>query len=510
MPPLERATLNQAELDKLTASYKRAMKRIIGEFETATDFGQARRAEQLAQINGILTQLGVETADWIDATLPSQYERGTTDAIGQLTRLNVGLKETSTMSAIDRRAVAALSSETQEAFATSLTTVGRSANKALSDAAKEAIRQEIAEGRVLGSTRKQVSNAIIATMKSEGITALIDKGGVEWKLDRYAEMLARTKMVEARNTGLANKMVANGYDLVQVSNYASKHSACARWEGKIISLTGKTPGYKTMADAMGDGLFHPNCRHQINAVNKDYSSITKAYDPTTKTYHKPFAGNPPAAKPAGKINVPKAVANAPITVPGGSFAGQPVVNGKVSFKAGKQTFEYAVNKVEADFVERTALRMTTLRNPFAGRISRNTRAYYTPKTHSLHLKTMDAKTGHTFYHELGHAIDYKFADSRISTAADTIKAMKADAVNILAYRLQHMYGKYTIEQMTELVKTRRLAVEGGHLTFDRAYRKYAASGEEVFADAYAQYRKSPAAFAKYAPNVYAIFKELIK
>lgn len=304
MPPV-RPTINEAELKRLIEQYKRAEQSILDTFADATDYGQARRAEQLVQINAILTDLGKFTGEWTDTNLPSAYQRGTTDLLTDLAQLKVGIKETSTMSTIDKRAVAAMISETSEAFAVSLTTISKNASRALSDAVKAAIQDDLAQGRILGETRRQVSDRIAANLKRDGITALTDAGGRTWSLSRYGEMLARTKMVEARNTGLANKMVANGYDLVEVSTHMSAHRDCAIYEGKILSLTGKSSGYPTLDTAKGNGLLHPNCKHQINAIKLDYAAITKAYDPTSKTYKQPFEKNAPA-KPTGKITPAKA------------------------------------------------------------------------------------------------------------------------------------------------------------------------------------------------------------
>ena len=33
------------------------------------------------------------------------------------------------------------------------------------------------------------------------------------------------------------------------------------WQGKVLSITGKTKGYPTLEEAKAAGLFHPNCRH---------------------------------------------------------------------------------------------------------------------------------------------------------------------------------------------------------------------------------------------------------
>jgi hypothetical protein len=95
-------------------------------------------------------------------------------------------------------------------------------------------------------------------------------------------MLFRTKVVEARNRGLINRMVENNYDLVQVSAHGAT-DVCAEWEGKILSAMGQTPGYPTVAEAEADGLFHPNCRHAINVLIPSLAKMTDAYDPDVET-----------------------------------------------------------------------------------------------------------------------------------------------------------------------------------------------------------------------------------
>ena len=93
---------------------------------------------------------------------------------------------------------------------------------------------------------------------------------------RYSEMLIRTKAVEARSTGMMNRIVENDYDLVQVSSHGAT-DVCGKWEGEILSVTGNTPGYKTVQMATDDGLFHPNCRHAMNVIVSNLAAETKAY-----------------------------------------------------------------------------------------------------------------------------------------------------------------------------------------------------------------------------------------
>jgi hypothetical protein len=77
-------------------------------------------------------------------------------------------------------------------------------------------------------------------------------------------------------------MAENDYDLVQVSAHGAT-DVCGAWEGKILSATGATPGYDTVADAEADGLFHPNCRHAINVLIPSLARQTQAYNPDEET-----------------------------------------------------------------------------------------------------------------------------------------------------------------------------------------------------------------------------------
>lgn len=184
---------------------------------------------------------------------------------------------------INQGAVEALVSDAQKSFGDALSTVNRSARQIFNKATQQAIKDRLATGEVVGLDRVKIAKDIQQIVSDQGVAALTDRAGRQWTLDRYAEMLTRTKIVEARNTGLGNKMAENGYDLVQVSDHGAK-DVCGDWEGKVLSLTGNTEGYPTVDEATSDGLFHPNCEHAINAVVADLSSETKGYNTDTGQY----------------------------------------------------------------------------------------------------------------------------------------------------------------------------------------------------------------------------------
>lgn len=67
--------------------------------------------------------------------------------------------------------------------------------------------------------------------------------------------------MEAHLQGTANRLLEQGHDLVKVSTHSGACELCQPWQGEVLSLTGKTPGYPTIQEARAAGLFHPNCLH---------------------------------------------------------------------------------------------------------------------------------------------------------------------------------------------------------------------------------------------------------
>jgi len=67
--------------------------------------------------------------------------------------------------------------------------------------------------------------------------------------------------MQAHLEGTANRLVEQGHDLIKVSTHRGACELCQPWQGKILSITGKTKGYPTLEEAKAAKLFHPRCRH---------------------------------------------------------------------------------------------------------------------------------------------------------------------------------------------------------------------------------------------------------
>lgn len=270
--------IREGSIDELIGIYQRTYVRIAKEILDASDAGKIQRARVMARINHDLEQLGVDMNEWVKKEIPQYYLDGVNVAQQDLRAMGVDISKSSQFAVVNKEAIKALTDEVALNFANAITGISRNANIIIGDTLKQQLNYIMAEGKLTGDTRKAISAALKDRLEAEGIASLTDRAGKKWTLDNYTRMLARTKAVEARNQGLTNRMLASGYDLVQVTDHGSSHAACAAWEGEVLSLTGQTPGYPTLDEAEGAGLFHPNCEHAINVLIPDLAEKTTAYD----------------------------------------------------------------------------------------------------------------------------------------------------------------------------------------------------------------------------------------
>lgn len=106
-------------------------------------------------------------------------------------------------------------------------------------------------------------------VKGLGEAKFIDSGGHEWEARDYFTMSVRTNSMRVYNDVLAANITNSGDDLAQISRHGAPHCiGCFPWEGRIVSLTGKTKGFPTYEEARDAGCFHPNCTHVLQTVDE--------------------------------------------------------------------------------------------------------------------------------------------------------------------------------------------------------------------------------------------------
>lgn len=112
-------------------------------------------------------------------------------------------------------------------------------------------------------TRIQASQKMLNEFASKGITSFVDKAGRSWDLSSYAEMCTRTVSAHAALQGHIDRQIEVGEDLVRVSMIGTTCPICMRWQGVVLSVSGKHPKYHSVDEAKASGLFHPNCKHTL-------------------------------------------------------------------------------------------------------------------------------------------------------------------------------------------------------------------------------------------------------
>lgn len=490
MYPTE-VNIPDASIERLTDTFKTAYTSIVKEIETATDWGVQNRKQILAQIQGILVDLGVDVQKFVQTELPEFYKSGAADAIAQLGNVGADIQTKEGFNRVHQEAIRALVDDTAKAFGESMTGVARSAQLLLGRVTRDLITQKIAEGVIGGKALKEVKAMIKAQLQEQGLDALIDKGGRAWTLDRYAEMLYRTKAVEARNRGLINRLAENDYDLVQVSSHASSCPLCIPWQGQVLSITGKTPGYTTLTEAESQGLFHPNCRHAINAMTPSLANQTKAYDNGTPT--KPLEQQIPQTK------------THTITVGAGTkYAKQFTLNAREQEMVNTHGLTFKVNN-----------RMRTFgsynRFEFGGKDYIN--------MNMLKIGRETKEYERTLYHEMGHFLSYKSEARPLQNSIGFEHAYgidnNAEALNVILDRLTHYKGykgtseadlKEALGGKTMTTKFTFNGIEGNkQWTIPASYRVYLKSKSEVFAESYSIYRTDPERLKKIAPTIHNYF-----
>lgn len=266
----------QKKQDDLQAIFAAAVSK-VGLIITAAAAARIRsRAAIQAKVRVVTTQLNKDVGDWVAANMPGYYYSGANDVLQALRKADAVISAPKGNPAVDKSALQAIVDQTTNAMTDATAGIARSASNIVSDAVRQQANQIVAQGRLNSEALKTVQDNIQQSLKDNGVSALKDKAGRTWQPDVYARNVARTQATALRNEGVTNRMLANGFDLVQVSNTGSDHPVCEEWEDEIISISGNTDGYPTLDDAKSDGLFHPNCEHNLNPL--DPSDYPDYYD----------------------------------------------------------------------------------------------------------------------------------------------------------------------------------------------------------------------------------------
>ena len=272
--PRDVRQFSDAEVDRLVKFYEQAEREILDQLNRALLRGN--KTEYLVQmkrnIEAILQQLREGNRTWCEQAIPRVYSRGLYNADAMLKDIGATVK--AGFGSIHQQAAQVLAENAYQRYEDVVQVIGRQVNDIYRELALENVR-----GAVVGyDTWKQAARRFREQLAERGVTGFKDRSGRMWRMTTYTEMVARTTTQQAHTEGTLNRLSEQGHDLIIVSRHKGACSLCAPWEGKVLSISGKTKGYPTFAEAKAVGLMHPNCRHAVSLyidLDKEIEELDK-------------------------------------------------------------------------------------------------------------------------------------------------------------------------------------------------------------------------------------------
>lgn len=122
------------------------------------------------------------------------------------------------------------------------------------------VQSDIAKGFIVGDARKTTQKRVMKSFQEKGLTSFITSDGKRLPLNFYSMTVVRTKRVTASIEGSNRRYLDAGHDLVMINGNSDCCKECAKYQGMVISLNGKTEGYPVLGGDIKLPPYHPNCR----------------------------------------------------------------------------------------------------------------------------------------------------------------------------------------------------------------------------------------------------------
>lgn len=215
------------------------------------------------QVEGILTDLAKGVPGAAERAVNLAYNRGIATAGTELSK--AGLVHAAFAEVQPPGAAASIVADLMARITPGVFQIRR----AVTDIYQQVVTQTAAQTTLGTVTRREASRMILERLGKNGVTGFRDASGRQWNMASYAEMAARTSTSQAMLQGHTDRISELGVDTVIVSDAPEDCELCRPYEGRVLSLSGRTTGRlsdgksvkASLAEAKRAGLYHPNCRH---------------------------------------------------------------------------------------------------------------------------------------------------------------------------------------------------------------------------------------------------------
>lgn len=248
--------------------------RSVKKDKRASDWASRKLAE-LQKIkndvdNEVIEQL-VGSNDKVMEAVEKAYKKGQRAAEKDIADLGMELKVKGQFTKMNKRAVEQLARESVDKLNKTHIRILRETE----DVYRNVIAEASGSGVAGADTRLETAQRALNKFANKGVTGFVDKSGRAWNLASYTEMATRSATGRAAINGSIDRLQENDINLGMISQHGEECDLCRPWEGKVVSLNGKHDKYPSLSQAISEGLFHPNCRHNVSAY---VHNLTKTDD----------------------------------------------------------------------------------------------------------------------------------------------------------------------------------------------------------------------------------------
>ena len=278
--------ITEDDTQKLIALYQKTEAQIVEDLKTVDITKRNEKLQALSNVQQQLETLETPTKDFLELHVANEYKEAV-KTVNQTLGVSFAL--------INKEAIESLVSTAYDEIRIAL---GQSKNNIqllmdrLTKEARQQVLQATGNAIITGQARKGLSAELYKILKADGITGYkyTDKNGKVYnvKLETYVDTTARNALRDASNEATVSSSLKAGVDLVKFSSHSNPSPMCAKWQGKVVSISGAVDGYDTLENARtwykGIGICnHRYCRHRMTPYNKSDVPFVK-YNPETKQY----------------------------------------------------------------------------------------------------------------------------------------------------------------------------------------------------------------------------------
>lgn len=265
--------LTQEQLDAIV---RYATEQITQVIEETNIYDEKNTQRMYLAIQQIYDELGAVSTEQIPEMLQSAYVDGLQNAIEQLGRLGIGmLTSNETIGNIIQaplhvEAISNIISDTLSDLKAAYRTANNYSIKHVQNAIDD-VKQEIANGMIVGMTDKQIAQRVGNKFSEKGMTAFVTKDGKHLPLDFYANTVVKTKIQTATNHAHLNRYADLEVGYVTVTGNIPTCHECARYRDIVFSTKPGDPDFPYI------NLFttfpkHPHCRCNFKPYIKKFKS----------------------------------------------------------------------------------------------------------------------------------------------------------------------------------------------------------------------------------------------